>query len=394
MEINVNVFNSYDVYKIEGSLKISDIPHLTPRINDHLFSEHTKHLVLDLSNVKYIDSSGIWLIINSNRRVKEQNRKMYILNPSDDVMESLRNAKLDDKLPIIQSCDEIQQETTRDAFEMYAPYTYSDGTEEASRLRLSCPICGSDEVVGYNVDYHSFIWEWDGVSPFPKTKDKESGKQIDIFSNIPVVCADCYMSGIEPDLFNVIDQKGNLAIGSRVDEDSKVMLSKSIKKRKSLLQAQKIVVGDSFFHLPRTQKQLYCMYLLAELCARSLVVNKKAATNFTIGYLNYLAINYCDSASAVNEHIENCRTWLMQVINEKESYNPRELAQSYFIILNACLHMEKKNEAAQIYNQFTEMIEALPVSDDNESNTPQFWYTQAKKIWQHEIQNKAQELKA
>lgn len=393
MEVTLNVFNSYDVYKIEGSIRINEIPHLTPRINDHLFSEHTKHLVFDLSDVKYIDSSGIRLLINAHRRIKESNRKMYVLNPSDEVRESLTNAKLDSTLAIIQSCDAIQQETTRDAFETYQPFEFSDDTGTAMRLRLACPICGSDNVVGYSVDYHAYEWTWDGVSPFPVTRNKQNGETEDIFRRIPSICLDCYMCAIEPNLFNALDTSGNVAISSDVDEDSKVMLSKAIKKRKSLLQSQKIVVGDDFFFLPRSDKQLYCMYVLAESCARSLVVNKKAATNFTIGFLNYLALNYCEDKATADEHIENCRTWLMQVINEKESYNPRELAQAYFIILNACLHMNKKNEASRIYNDFSDMMESVPVSSDESSNTPQYWFSQAHTIWQHEIQNRAQELK-
>ncbi len=108
MELTVHEQANYSVYRIYGSIMLRTIPHISPRINNHIYSEYSKHLVFDLSNVKYLDSSGLNFLRASHMQMKESGKRVYFLNPAPNVRELMDNTGFDTDTSIIESCDEIE----------------------------------------------------------------------------------------------------------------------------------------------------------------------------------------------------------------------------------------------------------------------------------------------
>jgi hypothetical protein len=251
-------------------------------------------------------------------------------------------------------------------------------------------VCGSDKVIGYLLDANLYEWRWQGEDPFPISYVAGSDRSFDLFSLQPIVCLDCFMCATDIAFFNCT-KDGAIVTKSILDENSKLLLSKSIKKRKKMVETE-IAVGDKTFDHPRNQLVNFLCYQLAESCARSISLNKKTSNSFSIAYMNYLMIKYA-AAERRNEYVDNCRTWFSQVIAEKENYNHLQLSMANFVLVVTNLTLHKIKEAGQIHQVFKDQIESIPVCIDPHSfQSPVFWFNQASAIWQKEISSRTKEM--
>jgi anti-sigma B factor antagonist len=70
-------------------------------------------LVLDMSGVEYIDSSGIRVLLATYKRLVKLGGKMNILNPSARVVTILELAALTDILKIVKTQEEAVEDLSR-----------------------------------------------------------------------------------------------------------------------------------------------------------------------------------------------------------------------------------------------------------------------------------------
>ncbi len=71
-----------------------------------LNSEGTKNIVLDLSNVKYVDSSGLSAILIGNRLCNEQTGALVLSSVSEHVMKLIKISQLEKVLNITPTVEE------------------------------------------------------------------------------------------------------------------------------------------------------------------------------------------------------------------------------------------------------------------------------------------------
>ena len=71
-----------------------------------MFQSGTANLILDLSTVKYVDSSGLSSILVANRMAKEENGCMVLIGIQDHVMKLIKISKLDQVLTILPTKEE------------------------------------------------------------------------------------------------------------------------------------------------------------------------------------------------------------------------------------------------------------------------------------------------
>ncbi|MCB1307252.1 MAG: STAS domain-containing protein [Leptospiraceae bacterium] len=64
-------------------------------------------LAIDMSQLKYMDSSGIALMANLQKKVKAQGGKFYLLAVNEDIMNVLRLSALDSFFNIHESADAL-----------------------------------------------------------------------------------------------------------------------------------------------------------------------------------------------------------------------------------------------------------------------------------------------
>ncbi len=72
-----------------------------------LFDENPEplSLLVDLRNVTYIDSSGLWALFEGHKKASQKNGKMVLVNPTKDVKRVLDITKMSSKLQIFNDLD-------------------------------------------------------------------------------------------------------------------------------------------------------------------------------------------------------------------------------------------------------------------------------------------------
>ncbi|MDD5674807.1 MAG: STAS domain-containing protein [Chitinivibrionales bacterium] len=389
-ELGFIAYGNFDIYAFEGDVKVGGLVNITTQLSKHIQMHPDKNLVFDLARVTYMDSSTVRLFINLKKKMEANQKQLYLLQPSEQVLKILKETNLDKIFTAVGSVEEVEQIVSLAFYQNILPYTVPEN--KLHRLKCSCAVCGSKEVVGYLIDQSACIWKWEEDDPYPSSYWKDGNERVDLFSLFPVVCMDCFMSSLRINDFHLMEND-KIAVRSILHENSKYILSKSIKKRKKIMESAP-VKNDSFFAFPRKAEANLQAYLLAEMCAHSMAMYREDANPFMIGYLNYLTIQYAEKEKK-SEYLDKCRAWMSQVLNEKNSYNHLELAQAYFVLLQVDLNLEKFKEASVVYDQFTALMESLtaPIAV-TDIYSPHFWYQQSLKIWQKEINNKSSAMRA
>lgn len=379
--------NGFDVAVLDGAITVSELASLTPALSSLLLEHPKNSIVLDMTNVTSIDTSTTRLFQNIKKKMDASNRRLYLLNPADDQKELLIQSGGTTAIQIIRSITEIQANVNLNTYQQYLPFVLPD--DNHNRLRLTCGICGSSNVFGYLINKNDYQWRWPTDDYFPECIQK-SGEPFDYFSNLPIICTDCLTTSIDVSNFNLVDESNTVIHHSIFKDQIKLLLSKTIKKRKKILDEVGVTVGDTFFNSPRNRvSSLYC-YLLAESCARIAAINISDGNMFTVGLLNYTALLYCEK-QLKPVLIDNCRTFLTQVIAAPEHYNHVQLAQAYYIIFVSSLSLGKFKELSKIMESYTELMElAGGVTDSaNSLESPAFWFNRADEIWKSEISKKS-----
>lgn len=73
---------------------------------ERIATEETGSLVLDLSDVEYMDSTTLGVLVGALHRLKSQNRDLILVNPRGRIASLLRVAKLDSLFAIHATVDD------------------------------------------------------------------------------------------------------------------------------------------------------------------------------------------------------------------------------------------------------------------------------------------------
>lgn len=69
-------------------------------INVLIMDDGVSKIIIDLSNVTYVDSSGLWALFEGHKKVAQKNGKLVLLNPTKDVRRVLDITKISSKVSI------------------------------------------------------------------------------------------------------------------------------------------------------------------------------------------------------------------------------------------------------------------------------------------------------
>jgi len=390
MTLAVTSNNSYDTISLHGSYNLSSLPTLTPQLSTFFQEHQPKDLVIDLTNVPTIDSSILRMLLNLKKRIEANNNRFYLMHPSEDVLTLLNDSNLSKVITIISNSNELNQIIEKFTFERYQPFTYNE--RGLMRIRCSCGACGSNSVNGYLLTASDYKWKWRENDIFPYSETANS-TFFDYYSALPVVCTECLMSSIDISLFNIIDENNTIHYKSLLDDKTKILLSKTTKKRRKMMETGGIFT-ENYFNFPRNRLASFQAFTLAESCAKAVAVNKGGTDPFNIGYMNFLALQFAPD-NEKEELTNNCRTWLTQVLADPAPYSTLQMAQTFYILIIASLSADKYKDVSKFFNDFTSLVDTLPEQDleIQSINIPSFWYKKAEMIWQKEIQQKSSALK-
>ncbi|HBE02328.1 MAG: hypothetical protein A2096_06675 [Spirochaetes bacterium GWF1_41_5] len=92
--------NNVYTFFISGELTLENENSLKEEISGKLENDNCAKVVLDLSGMEYIDSSGIGMLVYLNKELKNSGKELALKNVSDSVMEIFKIGCFDDILKI------------------------------------------------------------------------------------------------------------------------------------------------------------------------------------------------------------------------------------------------------------------------------------------------------
>ena len=106
MLLNVNQDNAHTVLTVAGEIDLSTSDQLDAAVVEALAQE-TAHLTLDLSEVTFLDSSGLGVIVKALKRAKEATTVFDVVAVNDRVIKVFKLTGLDSVLEIYATLDAV-----------------------------------------------------------------------------------------------------------------------------------------------------------------------------------------------------------------------------------------------------------------------------------------------
>ena len=104
MKINYKIHNKMLLVKIEGEIDEYSGDYIRKNLEQIFLDSAPEKVVFDLSNVSFMDSTGIGIMIGRYKSLHSKKIPCYILNPSLCVEKIFSMTKLYDLMPKIEQC--------------------------------------------------------------------------------------------------------------------------------------------------------------------------------------------------------------------------------------------------------------------------------------------------
>lgn len=123
MIIEKRQINGHTLLRVEGVIKLGESAEFFADALKRVLAEKGGHVLVDLSKINYMDSTGIGELVGYLSRFRKAKRKLILIQPSAQVRKLLRIAHLDELLPV---CDRLEDALESDDL------NDRDGTDEGN----------------------------------------------------------------------------------------------------------------------------------------------------------------------------------------------------------------------------------------------------------------------
>ena len=93
------------VISVSGEIHVTTAPEFSSKLNDAI-TAGTRGVVIDMTGVEFIDSTGLSVLLNGLRRITRVRGAMVIACANPTVLRLFEITKLDSTFEILPSCDE------------------------------------------------------------------------------------------------------------------------------------------------------------------------------------------------------------------------------------------------------------------------------------------------
>lgn len=104
--IKINIGTKYDKQTdtVSGNIEldIENQAHFVELVTS-IFEEGSSKIIINMTNISYIDSSGLWALFEGHKKATQRNGKMVLLNPTKDVKRVLDITKMSSKIEVFKS---------------------------------------------------------------------------------------------------------------------------------------------------------------------------------------------------------------------------------------------------------------------------------------------------
>lgn len=88
------------VLDIEGAIKLGQSAEFFSQTLDSVLRKEKTNVIIDFSDINYIDSTGMGELIGYLAKFSGQNRQVVLVNPSGRILKLLKIVRLDKAFPI------------------------------------------------------------------------------------------------------------------------------------------------------------------------------------------------------------------------------------------------------------------------------------------------------
>ncbi len=99
----------FTLLNVEGTIKLGESAAFFAETLERALSQESGHVMVDLSKIREMDSTGLGELVDYLGRFKNRRRKLILVNPSDQIRRLLRMTRLHNLFPIHDSLDEALQ---------------------------------------------------------------------------------------------------------------------------------------------------------------------------------------------------------------------------------------------------------------------------------------------
>ena len=107
MEKNVKEIRGHKIIELSGNIDFQRVEELKKFIFK-LVKNNAPSIIIDLSQIEYIDSSGLVLFVTVQKTMNKYGGKIGLLNLKKETIELLKLATIDTIFKIYNSLDEIE----------------------------------------------------------------------------------------------------------------------------------------------------------------------------------------------------------------------------------------------------------------------------------------------
>ncbi len=104
MKVNSEQRENYILISVKGTLSIENISPFETLVNRCV--EQKSHILIDLSDLTFIDSSSLGIIVVYYTKSEKNNRHFALLNINNDIMQMFKITGLDKRIKIFNNLQE------------------------------------------------------------------------------------------------------------------------------------------------------------------------------------------------------------------------------------------------------------------------------------------------
>ena len=106
MKLEEKAGADHTILRVEGSLKLGETARAFSESCTRIADERRGALVLDLTHLDYMDSTGVGVLVGALRRFQSEGRDVLLAGPQRRILTGLRITHLDTLFRIYETLDE------------------------------------------------------------------------------------------------------------------------------------------------------------------------------------------------------------------------------------------------------------------------------------------------
>ncbi len=108
LEVRSEVVQGQPIVRARGEIDIYTVPQFKQQLLEWIEKGH-RRLLIDLTEVTYMDSSGFGALLGAIKRVRPEGGSISLINPNDVIRRMLKITHLDTIFPVYASEEEALQ---------------------------------------------------------------------------------------------------------------------------------------------------------------------------------------------------------------------------------------------------------------------------------------------